>query len=878
MVNRRDAAPAEYEQSHVDRRLFDAAAWSAALAARREMPTWPPPLLNARMAERVRAGLAEPELVDVSAGQARVRKTEATIAPEIELQVVEVEEHAVGTLVVPLSAGKLVDVDLRSLALHRWDAEAEQYDLLPGSGFDVSGVYVYARIAAAGRYAVLGLPTGAVLAEVERGPGGPVLHRLLYWLILRIFDPSGPWSSLGPVNLSCCIMDLAVDPNHSDRLFAAASDGGVWRLDSVAGYPAVTWAPLTDGQPSLQIQCLAVSAAESAVLYYVDRSGLLHRSADRGEHWTTPSSTSIGYAQRLIAHPDDANTLYVATSSGFWCSHDGGASWARNPGMGSLLDGDILDAAIDPDTPAVLYAAQRSVGLKKSSDGGATWTTVLPWSRASAPEGTAIRLTVGGQGTDATRTVAVRFDQEVLVNRKGGRDVGMLGGGPWTSRGKIGGNGYGDWCHVIAVDPFDDNVILSGGQQLYRTADGGTTWSLVINYYAPHEDQHRVAFDPNQQAVVYAANDGGVFRSTDGGVTWQVGPNDVTDRIDLTHGLVTAQFYTAGLSGDHAMGNLYHQGIVAADSLRTGSWEGVEGHAWEFNNVYGDPLRHSTYYVFGAQLFRRDFPGGALVAISTFTPTAVAVTGSGRVLAAATDGVIRLTTDPTVPNPTWTSMNGGPPAGDNIVAMAISPTQPERAYAVAATGRVFACPDASAPNAAWAAATATPTGGVVALAVDTDDPTVLFAATRTGVYRSMNAGGSWTAANGTGTAALPPGASLRSVVSGSGALYAGAATGVFTSPDRGQHWFDFSAGLPNVELKELLWTEGDLFAVTHGRGVWHHGRYEMWPLPGPRRHIPDTRWLIELWLAIHGGDPAPDAVRRVVGVPPRPFRRGEASR
>src|SRR5262249_23620626 len=157
------------------------------------------------------------------------------------------------------------------------------------------------------------------------------------------------------------------------------------------------------------------------------------------------------------------------------------------------------------------------------------------------------------QGTDATRTVAVRFDQEVLINRRGGRDVGVPGGGPWMSAGQVGGNGYADWCHVIAVDPFDDNVILSGAQQLYRTPDGGLTWALFIDYYHPHEDQHRIVFDPTQPGVVYAANDGGVFRSTDRGVTWQVDANDVTNRIDLTHGLVTAQFYTAAMSGDHAM-------------------------------------------------------------------------------------------------------------------------------------------------------------------------------------------------------------------------------------------------------------------------------------------------------------------------------------
>lgn len=881
--NRSQEGPAEYEESLLDRQVFDAAAWSAALAARREMPAWRPELVTEQIAQRIRTGLTEPVLITASGKPSRVPKAEAAIAPEVELQVVEIELSAEqagdvgGILVVPVAAESLGDVDPRSLALHRWDAEVEQYDLIPGSGFDLTEGYVHGRITASGRYAVLGVPTGTVLTEVQQGAGWPILQRLLYWLIRRIFDPFGPWSSLGPVNLSCCIMDLALDPAQPDRLYAAASDGGVWRLDSVSAYPASTWKPVTDGQPSLQVQCLAVSPADSNVVYYVDRSGLLHRSADRGEHWSTPSSTSIGYAQRLIAHPGEPNTVYVATSSGFWCSHDGGASWAHNAGMGSLLDGDILDAAIDPDTPTILYAAQRSVGLKKSYNGGATWTTVLPWSRASTPQGTAIRVAVGRQGTDATRTVAVRFDQEVLTNRTGGRDVGVPGGGPWTSKGMVGGTGYGDWCHVIAVDPFDDDVILSGAQQLYRTPDGGLNWSLVINYYAPHEDQHRVVFDPTQQGVVYAANDGGVFRSTDSGVTWQVGSDDVTNRIDLTHGLVTAQFYTAAISGDHAMGNLYHQGIVAADSLRTGSWEGVEGHAWEFNSVYGDPTRHGTYYVFGGQLFRRDFPGGALTAISTFAPTAVAVTGSGRVLAAAADGLIRSTTDPMAANPTWTTMAGFSSPGDNVVAIAIAPSQPERAYAITAGGLVFTCADASMPTA-WTAATATPAGGLVAIAVAAEDPSVLFATNGTAVYRSVNGGMTWTAANGTGTAALPPGSSLRSVVAGPGALYAGAAAGVFTSPDRGQHWYDFSAGLPNVELKELMWTEGDLFAITHGRGVWHHGRYEAWPVPGPRQHIPDPRWLIELWLAIHGGDPVPDVVRRTVGTAPRPFRQGNAPR
>jgi photosystem II stability/assembly factor-like uncharacterized protein len=701
--------------------------------------------------------------------------------------------------------------------------------------------------------------------------------RLFYTLIRRVFDPTGPWASLGPVNLSCCMMDLAIDPANHDRIYAAASDGGLWRLDSVSAYPTATWSPITDSQPTLQIQCLAVSPANSQVVYYVDRSETLHRSADGGNTWTTPGTASLGSACRVIAHPNDANTVYVATSSGLWCTRDGGSTWAHNLGQTTLHDGDLLDVAMDPGSASILYIAQRSTGLRKSYDGGATWQTMLLWSRATSPTGTAIRLAIGHGGTDATRTVAVRFDQEVFVNRKGGRDVGVAGGSAWTSKGAHGGTGYYDWCHVIAVDPFDDNVILSGGQQLWRTADGGTTWKLVIDYYAPHEDQHRVVHDLTSPGVVYAANDGGVFRSTDGGVTWQVDGNDVANRRDLNHGLVTAQFYTAAMSGDHAMGDLYHQGIAAADSLRLGQWEGVEGHSWEFHNVYGDPTRSGTYYVFGDQLFRRDFPGGTLTTISAFTPTSIAVDASGDLLAAANDGTVRRTTDPTVATPVWTTMAGLLSSGDNVAVMAFAVSSPPHAYAATQSGRIYSCADTGTPTP-WVARTSLPAGGVVALAVAVENVSVVFAATDSQIFRSLDGGGSWTAANGSGATAIPSGSSICSLVTGPGALYVASAVGVFTSIDRGVTWYDFSAGLPNVELKELLWTGDDLFAVTHGRGIWHHGRYDVINLPGPLAHIRDLNYLIALWLAIHGGDPSPEAIRHLVNEGIRPFRQGEAGR
>jgi hypothetical protein len=105
---------------------------------------------------------------------------------------------------------------------------------------------------------------------------------------------------------------------------------------------------------------------------------------------------------------------------------------------------------------------------------------------------------------------------------------------------------------------------------------------------------------------------------------------------------------------------------------------------------------------------------------------------------------------------------------------------------------------------------------------------------------------------------------VRSLATGPGTVYLATVSGIFRSQDVGQHWFPYHSGLPNVEIKELLWTENDLFAATQGRGLWHRGRYETIVVPAAQ-HAPDIRWLIELWLAIHGGDPAPNAVRQRLG-------------
>ena len=863
---------AEFELVKRSRDSFDAASWRATVGARLQMPTMTPTALDPGLIRFTQENGSHTFLPD---GQEKA-SVKAAKAPDDSLgfagaaEVVSKSAFVPGTLLIPITKESTRGLDPRTLQILRWNPATNSHELVAATGVNIEGGYVWARITRPGVYSVFGLLTPKALAGITGRDNKS--YQTMMLIVLRLFSPTGPWTSLGPQHLSCCIIDMAIDPSNNDRIYAAASNGGIWRLDSVAGYPGRTWSPLTDQQPSLLINCMAVSPADSRVVYYIDALGQLYRSADRGNTWATAGTAYLVNAQRLLAHPTDPDTIYVANNQGFWCSHTAGTTWVSNTGQTTLKDGDITDAVIDPGNASILYVAERNVGLHKSINGGGSFQLMLPWSAATAPVGNMIKVAVGGLGTDANRTVAVKFDQEIFVNRNGGRGPAVSGGGPWASLGQQGGTGYGNWCHVIAVDPTDNNVILAGAQTLSRTPDGGGSWNTVINYYAPHEDQHRILFDSSQPGVVYAANDGGVFRSPDHGVTWQTSTDDLS--YDLTVGLVTAQFFTAAVSGDNAVGDAYHQGLLGASSLFAKQWAGIQGHAWEFDNVYGDPVRPGTYYVFvGAALFRQQFPSPTTLAqIGNFTPTAIAVdarSGSNVLLAGNSIGQVLRTTNGDSNSPAWSVMAGISLTADSVISISFAPSRPQQAYALTQTGKVFVCTDVD-NSPTWTAKTTLPTGNGVEIAVSVENESQLYAISSSQVFRSIDGGGSWAALPGMGANQLPYGLSLISLVTAPGAVYIAASSGVFMSPDAGQHWFPFSDGLPNVQIVELLWTGSDLFAATQGRGLWHHGNFLVINVP-PIAHIPDVQWIISLWFAIHGGDPGPEQIiSEIIGMGPAP--------
>jgi len=255
-----------------------------------------------------------------------------------------------------------------------------------------------------------------------------------------------------------------------------------------------------------------------------------------------------GRISDLAIHPDE-KTWYVATASGgLWKTTNAGTTFSPIfDGEGSYSIGVVV---LDPASPNVVWVgtgennAQRSVsfgdGVYKSIDGGRSWQN--KGLKASEHIG---KILIDPRNSDV---VYVAAQGPVFT---GGGDRGLYkttdGGTSWS---KI--LDGGEWAGVtdVVMDPRNPDVLIaaiwqrarrqwgyiSGGpaSSIRRSTDGGATWTRSQRGL-PSEELGRIglAISPVSPDVVYAvveaANDrGGFYRSTDNGVNWQRMSDHVT--------------------------------------------------------------------------------------------------------------------------------------------------------------------------------------------------------------------------------------------------------------------------------------------------------------------------------------------------------------
>ena len=195
-----------------------------------------------------------------------------------------------------------------------------------------------------------------------------------------------------------------------------------------------------------------------------------------------------------------------------------------------------IDLVLDPTNPNILYASIWEIarkpwtfdsggpdsGLYKSTDGGEHWTELTEQNSKGLPGKPYGRIALA---------VAPAKPNTVYANIEAVKDPAKPSSGSALYRSddagatwaRLDASQYMVWRPFyfgnLIVDPKDENKIFKPDLILLVSTNGGKSFSPSSN--SAHGDFHDVWIDPNNPSVVFAGDDGGLWRSSDGGVRWE---------------------------------------------------------------------------------------------------------------------------------------------------------------------------------------------------------------------------------------------------------------------------------------------------------------------------------------------------------------------
>lgn len=257
--------------------------------------------------------------------------------------------------------------------------------------------------------------------------------------------------------------------------------------------------------------------------------------------WEPIGPTNIGgRLTSIVVHGNDPERILVgAAGGGVWASNDAGRSWRA---LWHKRDLNVGALASDPRKPDIVLCgtgeanlsadSYPGVGLYRSANFGRSWQFIAPSKRTGLPSrigAIAIdpfdsrHVLVGGIGYDAASP--------------GGLYRSRDGGATWTRQTFISANNY--WCHDVVFNPAQRGTIFctitaQGVRNgIWRTTDGGANWQQVTRGLPDPAlmSRTRLAIAPSNPRVIYAlvsdedlntfGNVLGLFVSSDGGTTWR---------------------------------------------------------------------------------------------------------------------------------------------------------------------------------------------------------------------------------------------------------------------------------------------------------------------------------------------------------------------
>ncbi|HEY3177737.1 MAG TPA: hypothetical protein VGL25_02520 [Casimicrobiaceae bacterium] len=676
--------------------------------------------------------------------------------------------------------------------------------------------------------------------------------------------PNGQTYGGGRVLVTGRVTAIVVHPTSSDTVYAGTAQGGVWKTIDGGAH----WKPTSDNELSLAIGALCMDPSDAQTLYAGTGEGNFSqdsyygagvlKTTDGGNTWTALATATFTGARfcRIAITPGTPSRLFAATSAGLYRSINSGAVWSAISSA-PMPSSFAVDVAIDPATPTTVYAAFWGNGIYKTNNAQAanpTWTKLaggLPSATAAAPAGFT-RLVLGISASSPQTLYALFANNRTTPGATDAYQINKLfvttdGGTSWTAIPLPGGNigGQGFYNLNIAVDPTTPDIVYLSGISLWKGTRNAATgaWTFVDIGGAFHPDNHVLAFHPTNHLVVYAGSDGGIYRSTDGGASWD---------DSINKGICIAQFefidqhptndaVVIGGTQDNGTEQLrngpvfYHSadgdgGFVVIDQTQPRN---------VVHTYYGPSPERSTLgakwgdYTSTTHIDWTDVSGGLFGASLFYPPMALNQANQSNI-AFGTD---RIFLDATQGTGGWPTQIPLPGPADRISAICY--VDATLIYVGTEGGRVFKL---SRSGTTWSAtalhAAPLPPSFIWDIATIPGDPKTIvlvmsgfgIAHAWRGVVPTLGAA-TWTDISGTGAVLTPttpgrlPDIPVNALAIEPGmatTLYVGTDVGVFTTSNSGTTWSQMSEGLPNCAIFDLRLHNPSrlLRAATHGRGLW----------------------------------------------------------
>jgi gliding motility-associated-like protein len=392
------------------------------------------------------------------------------------------------------------------------------------------------------------------------------------------------WNERGPNNVGGRTRAIMFDPNDAThkKVWAGGVTGGLWYTNDINNQNAV-WNKVNDFWDNIAISCIAYDPNNTQIFYVGTGEGFTSGSAsttrgfgiwkttDGGANWTRLTSTnSFYYVNDLVVRNEGGSSvLYVGLSAkyyqgvwhgdfGLYRSTNGGSSFSQVlPNITSKsYTYAIADIEIGADNRLYLGTVSNPYGDGGGtilySDNGSTWTTNTTYSGVSGVS----RVELACAPSNANYVYGLIEANQIChafiySNNKASSFTSMSepndadGGIPATdfTRNQA-------WYNLIlAVDPNDEDVVIAGGIDLFKTSDNGNNWTQISHWYGGfgypyvHADQHAIVFVPGSSDSVMVGNDGGVHYTSNMS-------NNSPSFIERNKNYNVTQFYAGTINSD----------------------------------------------------------------------------------------------------------------------------------------------------------------------------------------------------------------------------------------------------------------------------------------------------------------------------------------